>query len=198
MAERKGVQDDLCGGGGKELKMNKGAFTYTQNHGWRTISVGEKAEALVWLDGFAPQNKEEQRAKTILELFLRDGLSAQGIERLQHPDIVGIGNRSRGKNLTSAHILRVIYQYFPQFQGRNRGNTKDKERLRLMREREKKDSPHIKACAFCGKHDELEEHHMIPLFMGGTNDEANLVYLCRTCHKTVSRYQNELRRKAAN
>ena len=63
------------------------------------------------------------------------------------------------------------------------------ERIALLKERRKKASGHIRQCAFCGTDKELEEHHMIPLSMGGTNDELNLVFLCKDCHKAVTSYQ---------
>ena len=49
-----------------------------------------------------------------------------------------------------------------------------------------------KQCAFCGNKDCLQEHHMIPLFMGGTNNDENLVWLCKSCHLTVTKYQKTL------
>lgn len=64
-----------------------------------------------------------------------------------------------------------------------------------MRIREKQASHHVKQCAFCGSQNDLEEHHMIPLYMGGTNDDRNLVFLCHDCHKTVSSYQAKLRQR---
>lgn len=172
--------------------MNNGAFAYKQNHGWRTIGIQERADAIIWLNEFKPQNKEESRAKAILELFLRENYSAQAIVRMNHPDIVSIGNRNNGQPLTTVSILRIIYQYFPQFKGRHEGNKqKDstKKRVALMRKREKEKSPHIQMCAHCGSKKELEEHHMIPLFMGGANDDENLVFLCKSCHRIVTEYQ---------
>ena len=175
--------------------LNKGAFAYSKNHGWRSISVEERAEALQMLNCFTPKNKKEKRAKAILELFIRDRYSAQAIERLHHPDIISFGNRSYGNPLRSPAILSVIYEYFPQFRGRNRtGKGKEKSRVELMRKRDNTENPHIKACAFCGSVENLEEHHMIPLSMGGTNADENLIFLCYSCHKAVTAYQNKLRK----
>lgn len=175
--------------------MNRGAFSYTRNHGWRSISAIERANAIVWLNDFEPTNAEEKRAKKILTYFLCDNLSAQAICRKQDPDIVCLGNRHKGGPLSAVSILRVIYSYFPQFEGRNQKSTIGNKRVELMRKREKKESGHIKQCAFCGSKNNLEEHHMIPLFLGGTNDDDNLVYLCKKCHRGVSNYQTKLRLK---
>lgn len=173
--------------------MNSGTFSYTRNNGWRSISPVERANAIVWLNGFIPTNQAENRAKKILTYFLRDNLSAQSICRKQDPDIVCFSNRNKGKPLSTTSILRVIYSYFPEFEGRNNKSTEGNKRVELIRKREKRESGHVKQCAFCGGKSNLEEHHMIPLFLGGTNDDENLVYLCSNCHKSVTRYQSKLR-----
>ena len=173
--------------------MNNGAFSYTKDNGWRSISPVERANAIVWLNGFTPTNQEENRAKKILTYFLCDNLSAQAIRKKQDQDIVCYSNRQKGKPLSTTSILRVIYSYFPQFQGRNQKSTMGNKRVELIRKREKEESRHIKQCAFCGSKKDLEEHHMIPLFLGGTNDDDNLVFLCKKCHRGVSSYQAKLR-----
>jgi len=41
-------------------------------------------------------------------------------------------------------------------------------------------------CANCGaKGVELHAHHIVPLSVGGTNSESNIVTLCRDCHKSL-------------
>lgn len=42
-------------------------------------------------------------------------------------------------------------------------------------------------CCKCGGVRKLEIHHLIPKSAGGSNDETNLVTLCRKCHKQVER-----------
>ena len=60
-------------------------------------------------------------------------------------------------------------------------------RIELRMKRKKKAAEHIKQCAFCGTKKNLEEHHMIPLSMGGTNDELNLIFLCKDCHNSLDK-----------
>ena len=170
--------------------MTKKPHDYTKDYGWRRITPTERANAIRWLDGFSPKNEREERDRIILEYFLRDNLSAQAIVRRNNPKVVGMGNRSYGKPLSIVSVLRIIYQYFPQFKNRKH-STDGNKRVELIRKRECFRSPHIAQCAFCGSKDGLEEHHMIPLFMGGTNDDENLVYLCGDCHKEVSKYQGQ-------
>jgi 5-methylcytosine-specific restriction endonuclease McrA len=38
-------------------------------------------------------------------------------------------------------------------------------------------------CYYCGSKSNLEAHHIVPLFAGGTNDDTNLQVLCDDCHK---------------
>lgn len=39
-------------------------------------------------------------------------------------------------------------------------------------------------CEECGKYElSIHMHHIIPLFNRGTNDDSNLILLCKKCHK---------------
>ena len=40
-----------------------------------------------------------------------------------------------------------------------------------------------KRCAICGKLEGLETHHIVPLSHGGRTVKANLIVLCKTCHR---------------
>ena len=42
-------------------------------------------------------------------------------------------------------------------------------------------------CVKCGKPGRMEVDHVIPIWNGGTDDEANLQTLCRGCHIDKSR-----------
>jgi 5-methylcytosine-specific restriction endonuclease McrA len=46
-------------------------------------------------------------------------------------------------------------------------------------------------CKWCGNPLMLETHHIIPRFIGGNNDPANLMLLCRNCHD-IADYWNYL------
>ena len=165
-------------------------------YSWRSLSVEERVQALKKIETMEEYNREQSRAKAILTYFIKDNMCASAISRLNDPRIVGFGNRSYYKPLSPSSILRIIYQYFPEFEGRQTNQkVSNKNRVDLIRKREKQISPHIKQCAFCGGSDHLEEHHMIPLFLGGTNDDENLVYLCHKCHKKVTAYQNQFMNK---
>lgn len=161
-----------------------------RDNGWRTITFEERIHSVKEFEKI----KEEicDRDRKILQYFLCDNLSASAISRKNDPDIICIGNRSKGKPLSPGSILKIVYNYFPDLKKPKKNRTDDK-RVELIRNRQKKKSAHIKTCAFCGNDDRLEEHHMIPLMMGGTNDERNLIFLCHECHIQVTRYQMELK-----
>lgn len=40
-------------------------------------------------------------------------------------------------------------------------------------------------CANCGSNEEVEYHHIVPLYVGGTNRKTNIVPLCASCHYAV-------------
>ena len=161
-----------------------------KSHGWR-ITNEQRIKVLSFLSSFEPKNEIEKRDKKILQYIFVDNLSASAVSRLNDPDLVSTSNRSKGKNLSFVSILRSVYKYFPEFERREalyKPKSRD-SRIELRMKRKKKAAEHIKQCAFCGTKKNLEEHHMIPLSMGGTNDELNLIFLCKDCHKDVTSYQ---------
>lgn len=144
-----------------------------------------------FIDNFNPHNEMEKRDLKILKYAFIDGLSASAIYRKCDQDLVAFGNRSKNKPLTVTSICRIINNYCRDFD-MTRLTSKNRKRVQLMRKREKCPSKHIHMCAFCGNKDNLEEHHMIPLSFGGDNNDLNLVFLCKKCHKEVTAYHNKL------
>lgn len=56
------------------------------------------------------------------------------------------------------------------------------------------------ACACCGSTDGIEYHHIVPLFLGGTNKLSNIVPLCSQCHKAAhyGQHKNKYRKTTHN
>ena len=69
--------------------------------------------------------------------------------------------------------------------------TRREEINRLRQAGRKKDSLekieawYGKKCANCGSEEDVEYHHIVPLYVGGTNEITNMVPLCRSCHYAV-------------
>lgn len=163
-----------------------------RNNGWRSITIDERMQAIKEFDRI--KGNISSRDRKILKYFLCDNLSALAISRKNDPDIICIGNRNVGKPLSSGSILKIVYKYFPNLKKPKQSRIGDK-RVELILKRQKKENGHVNACAFCGSKERLEEHHMIPLMMGGTNDERNLIFLCHNCHVQVTKYQMGLRKQ---
>lgn len=138
--------------------------------------------------------KTPERDKRILALYFFENLSATAISQKNDPLIISTSNRSKGENLSPSSVLKIVYKYFPEIENmpQQKPPKSVETRKQLIKKRRKQQSVHIKQCAFCGNEDCLQEHHMIPLFMGGTNHDANLVWLCKSCHLTVTKYQKGL------
>lgn len=163
-----------------------------RDNSWRSITIDERMQAIKEFDRI--KGNISNRDRKILQYFLCDNLSASAISRKNDPDIICIGNRAIGKPLSNGSILEIVYKYFPNFKKQKQNRIEDK-RVELILKRQKKESGHVNVCAFCGSKERLEEHHMIPLMMGGTNDERNLIFLCHDCHVQVTKYQMELRKQ---
>ena len=43
-------------------------------------------------------------------------------------------------------------------------------------------------CSICGKEEETELHHILPLGAGGTNVSGNIVEVCCECHSKIHNY----------
>lgn len=168
-----------------------------QKRAWN-LSQKQIAKYTIYISKIEPHTEKEKRDKKVLEYLFIHGYNATKIAELNDPIIICFSNRNKGKQLSPSSILEIAYKHFPELRHKNRqikrrNNTN--ERIKLMKYRKKNLSIHIRQCAFCGAKDNLEEHHMIPLEMGGDNSEENLIFLCKNCHKLVSAYQMMIVRK---
>lgn len=124
--------------------------------------------------------------RQILELvFINEMSTAEVTAFCAKSGILKVDNTPYSRRM----ILNIITKYVPEYRNTARPHGKATEKradhARIRDHAEKK------ACAFCGSTEQLELHHMIPLFLGGTNDTANLVWLCAPCHAVVTNYQRE-------
>lgn len=124
--------------------------------------------------------------RKILALVFIDGLSTAEVVRYCEENTVISRNHSP---VSRRRVQQICVKYVPEYALKARPAGKySKKRADHARIR---DHAEKKVCAFCGRTEQLELHHMIPLFLGGTDDAANLVWLCTPCHAVVTSYQRE-------
>lgn len=150
------------------------------------------ARCVEYTINFKPHDDTQKRDKKILEYVFLNGWSASYVHNLKDPCIICYSNRNKGKPLSTTSILRIVYQHIPELKDRKRVYIPSSEEKRKELNKRKREASIMKdkRCAFCGSVEGLELHHMIPICMGGDNSDFNLVYLCKECHKQVTKYQH--------
>lgn len=90
-----------------------------------------------------------------------------------------------GEQYCPEHKKLVDKQYDHFTRGYN-GNKRYGSQWRKIRSRYVHKHPLCEECLKHGKCVPVEEvHHIIPISEGGTNDESNLMSLCRSCHEKI-------------
>lgn len=99
---------------------------------------------------------------------------------------------NQGKPMSTRRIQQILTDNFPEFhlqtthkQNNPRQNCRH-EQQEIRKQIIKEDS----CCSRCGSKENLELHHMIPLAIGGDNDNRNLTILCKHCHQQITNYDN--------
>ena len=82
--------------------------------------------------------------------------------------------------------LSVAFYYFWQ-------NKVRQEQYSMMRNFKRKNNK--LTCNRCGKSENLEIHHIIPVAQWGGNDINNLMLLCQDCHKIIDKESFEKNKK---
>lgn len=154
------------------------------NCGWN-LPPEMRAAIITRLNDFTPTTEAERRNKRILEYaFIKDMNTVQ-IARLNDPLLIGMGNRSRGKPLDAKSIWSICMRFAPEvkeYRESRQAKPITKRRNKLYRKRQRGDIKRPDVCATCGGTDGIEQHHIIPLKAGGTDDYFNLISLCHDCH----------------
>ena len=87
---------------------------------------------------------------------------------------------------------KVMEQHYEKFQ---RGYSPGKRYGRAwkrIRDRYVHKHPLCEQCLKEGRYVAVEEvHHIVPLAEGGSNDESNLMSLCRSCHEKIHRERGD-------
>ena len=157
-------------------KVNCGWNLPTEITGVLTLRLAE----------FKPTNDAERRDKRILELAFIHDMNPQQIARLNDPEFVGLGNRSRGKPLSPTSIYDICMSFAPEVaeyrKSRKTETQEKKQRNALFKGVTSGEIRKYDFCATCGSKKYVELHHIIPVSVGGTDDYFNLISLCHDCH----------------
>lgn len=160
------------------VKMNK------LDCGWN-LPPEITARIATRIESFDPQTEAERRNKRILELAFIKDMNPQQIARLHDPLIVGMGNRSRGKPLDTKSIWTICMEFAPEvraYRKELRATKAQQQRTAIYKRRQRGEIHRPTVCATCGSRSAIEQHHIIPLAAGGTEDYFNLISLCHDCH----------------
>ncbi len=87
---------------------------------------------------------------------------------------------------------KLMDQHYEHFVRGYDGNKRYGPQWRKIRTRYVKKHPLCEMCLKEGRFVPVEEvHHIVPLAEGGTNDESNLMALCRSCHERIHRERGD-------
>ena len=101
---------------------------------------------------------------------------------------------NQGKPMSCRRIQQILTKYYPEFHiwkthRLNRKDQKLRNKANLVRNKLIKENAF---CGWCGATEKLDLHHMLPIFLGGTSDERNLIFLCEKCHAIHTQYIRSL------
>lgn len=148
---------------------------------WKNIPWERRAE-------IARQIKRmpKSRDKEILRLAFIENLSTADIAELakQNPELESRNHRPISKR----RVLQIIAEYVPDYNHyQKKGKSAERKGHYCFL------WSHDKTfCHECGTTENLQWHHKIPLFLGGTEDERNMECVCAECHKELTAYEREL------
>ena len=123
--------------------------------------------------------------KTICTLAFIDDMSTTDIASFCIDN--GILSRNH-KPYSRRRIQQIIAECIPEYNMFQKHTERAKKRAQHHKIREKLTKTF---CGKCGCTENLELHHMTPLFLGGTDSDENLLWLCHECHSKVTKYQQQ-------
>lgn len=81
---------------------------------------------------------------------------------------------------------KIMNHHYEHFQRGYSAGKRYGRPWRRIRDRYVRIHPFCEMCLKEGRFVKVEEvHHIVPLSRGGTNDESNLMSLCRSCHEKI-------------
>ena len=134
----------------------------------------------------------ERDSKILTEIIINQKSTAELAYLARTNDEYSWLKSNQGKPISVRRIQQILTDYFPEFHiqtTHKQNNPRMKARHEQLRLRKMMITENS-CCAICSSKENLELHHMIPLAIGGDNDDRNLIILCKCCHKQVSNYDN--------
>ena len=149
---------------------------------WKAIPWERRAEIAMEITCMP-----EGRDKEILRLAFIENMSTADIA--EHAKTNELLRSRNHKPISKRRVLQIIADHVPDYNAyqnhsQKTGAHKDHGKYHWSHKKER--------CASCGRTDNLEWHHMIPAFLGGTAEEQNMICLCADCHRTVTDYHRKL------
>ncbi len=86
----------------------------------------------------------------------------------------------------------LMEKHYEQFSRGYKANERYGYKWKKIRTRYVHKHPLCEMCLKQGRYVAVEEvHHIVPLSEGGTNDESNLMSLCRSCHEKIHKERGD-------
>lgn len=146
---------------------------------WKNIPLKRRYEMKEYIE-----NMNEGLDKDVLTLLFIEDMNPREAAEYAKEHNICIGKQF--KPLSARRIQQIskihfpdIYEYTPKTAHMRQAHREFTKEIRQQ-------------CAICGSTENIEMHHMIPLFLGGTTDRENCIGLCRQCHQAVTIYHKML------
>lgn len=87
---------------------------------------------------------------------------------------------------------KLMEQHYDHFTRGYKHSKRYGNNWKKIRDRYVSSHPLCEMCLKEGRYVPVEEvHHIVPLSEGGTNDESNLMSLCRSCHAKIHKERGD-------
>lgn len=162
------------------------------------FSIDEWIEFRERLDKISELNIVSERDIKILKEIIFNQKSTAELAYLgrTNPDYDWLTS-NQNKPISTRRIQQILTKYFPEFHIHTTHKKQRKEQ-KLRNEQNIIRQTMItseSSCGKCGCKNNLQLHHIIPITLGGSNDDANLIILCNNCHqKITNRYLDWIRK----
>lgn len=145
------------------------------------------------LNDIIKNNKVSDRNQRILtEIIINHKTTAQLAYLARTDEEYSWLQSNQNKPLCERQIGNILRDNFPEFHIKTTHKKTDKI-SKIRREQNVIRKTMITSdsvCGKCGSKEDLEIHHMLPVVLGGDNDDRNLIILCHDCHHQTTNYFN--------